>query len=137
METAPEFARIDVTQPKRGIQLLRVTNPARGSTLADRALIANTSSTRRTGLLKHTHLDAGEGLWIAPCEGVHTFAMKFAIDVLFLSKSKKVLKIRANMPKSRISLCLRASSVLELPAGMAASTGTVKGDQLTFVKYDA
>jgi uncharacterized membrane protein (UPF0127 family) len=115
---------------------LRVTNQTRGRALADRADIANTSATRRTGLLKHKGLDAGEGLWIVPCEGVHTFAMKFPIDVIFLNKNKKILKTRPDMGKRRIALSLRAHSVLELPAGTLAETGTVAGDQLEFEKYD-
>lgn len=113
---------------------IRVRNLTRGTTLAEAATVANTSETRRTGLLKHERLDPGEGLWIVPCEGVHTFRMKFDIDVVYLSKSKKVLKVRARMPKSRISFCLRAHSVLELPAGMTESTATEAGDQLEFEK---
>jgi len=105
--------------------------------LADRADIADTSAKRRTGLLKHARLDPGEGLWIAPTEGVHTFGMKFPIDVVFLSKKKKVIKIRPNMVRGRIALSLRAHSVLELPAGTLEATGTAAGDELTFEKYDA
>jgi uncharacterized membrane protein (UPF0127 family) len=114
---------------------LRVTNQSRGQVLADRADIADTSAKRRTGLLKHTGLEPGEGLWIAPCEGVHTFGMKFAIDVLFLNKKKKILKVRPNMVRRRMALSLRAHSVLELPAGTIEATGTAKGDQLEFEKY--
>ena len=104
--------------------------------VADRADIADTSLKRRTGLLKHTGLAPGEGLWITPCEGVHTFGMKFAIDVIFLNKKKKVLKIRPNMVKRRLALSLLAHSVLELPAGRLAETGTVAGDLLEFEKYE-
>jgi uncharacterized protein len=114
-----------------------VSNQTRGRVLADRADIADTSAKRRTGLLKHAGLEPGEGLWIVPCEGVHTFAMKFPIDVVFLNKKKKVLKTRPGMGKRRIALSLLAHSVLELPAGKLAETGTVKGDQLEFEKYDA
>ena len=101
-------------------------------TLASAATIANTSETRNTGLLKHKSLPQGEGLWIVPSQGVHCFGMKFDIDVLFLSKDKKVLKIRENMKPRRISICVWAHSVLELPAGTVASTGTQKSDQLEF-----
>jgi uncharacterized membrane protein (UPF0127 family) len=104
--------------------------------LADRADVADTSAKRRTGLLKHKGLDPGEGLWIVPCEGVHTFAMKFAIDVVFLNRKHKILKIRPNMVRSRIALSLLAHSVLELPAGTLEQTGTERGDQLEFEKYD-
>ena len=115
---------------------LRVANQTRGRVLADRADIADTSAKRRKGLLKHKSLERGEGLWIAPCEGVHTFGMKFPIDVLFLSRKKQVLKTRPAMVKRRIAFSLRAYSVLELPAGTLAETGTVAGDQLEFEKYD-
>lgn len=116
---------------------LRVSNKASGAVLADRADIADTSSKRRTGLLKHSNLGPGEGLWIAPCEGVHTFGMKFPIDVIFLSRKKKVLKVRPAMVRRRVAFSLRAHSVLELPAGTLASTGTAAGDELEFEKYDA
>jgi hypothetical protein len=115
---------------------LRVTNTTRGTMVADRADIADTSLKRRTGLLKHTGLETGEGLWITPCEGVHTFGMKFTIDVVFLNKKKKILKIRPNMVKRRMALSILAHSVLELPAGRLAETGTVAGDELEFEKYE-
>jgi uncharacterized membrane protein (UPF0127 family) len=115
---------------------LRVHNKTRGKLLADRANIADTSATRRTGLLKHTGLAPGEGLWIVPSEGVHTFGMNFTIDVVFLNKQRIVLKTRPHMVKSRISLCLRAHSVVELPAGTLDESGTAKGDQLELEKYE-
>ena len=116
---------------------LRVSNPGRSRVLADRAEIADTSAKRRTGLLKRSGLEPGEGLWIAPCEGVHTFGMKFPIDVVFLNRHKKVLKIRPSMVRGRMALSLRAHSVLELPAGTVMATDTRVGDQLEFEKYDA
>ena len=85
-------------------------------------------------MLKHDSLPEGEGLWIVPCEGVHTFGMKFAIDVIYLSKKRVVLKTRKNMVKRRISLCLRAHSVLEVPVGVIDDTRTEPGDQLEFEK---
>jgi uncharacterized protein len=113
---------------------LRVRNLTRATTLAEGADIADTSKKRRTGLLKHTGLAPGEGLWIVPCEAVHTFGMGFPIDVLFLSKKRQVLKIRENMVRGKMSFCLWAHSVLEVPAGMAKATGTQSGDQLEFEK---
>ena len=115
---------------------LRIRNQSRDTLVADRADIADTSVKRRTGLLKHTGLEPGEGLWIAPCEAVHTIGMKFPIDVLFLDKKKKVLKIKPAMPRWRMAISLFAHSVLELPSGRAAETQTRPGDQLEFEKYD-
>ena len=103
--------------------------------LAEAADIADTSATRRKGLLKRDGLARGEGLWIVPCEGVHTFGMRFSIDVLFLSKQRKVLKLRHSMPRRRIALSLFAHSVLELPSGVIRESGTSRGDQLELVKY--
>lgn len=115
---------------------LVIRNLTKQSLLADRAILANTSATRRTGLLKHDSLPQGEGLLITPCEGVHTFGMKFPIDVIYLSKKRVVLKIRPEMPRRRISFCLRAHSVLELPAGMAGKTSTAVGDQLDIERVE-
>ena len=112
------------------MRILRVWNRTRETLLADRAGLAGTSRERRTGLLRHAEFPRGEGLWIAPCEAVHTIGMKFPIDVLFLNRERSVLKIRHNMKQWRMAACLRAYSVLELPAGTAQSTGTEVGDRL-------
>ena len=115
---------------------LRVRNQTKNTSLGDSVGIADTSATRRTGLLKHSRLEPGQGLWIAPSEAVHTFGMKFPIDVLFLDKKRKVLKIKNEMQRSRMAICLRAHSVLELPSGTAAAMQTTVGDQLEFEKFD-
>ena len=114
---------------------LRIRNVTRGTVLADAADIADTSEKRRTGLLKRRSLDRGEGLLIDPCEGIHSFGMKFAFDAVFLDGDRKVFKVRASMPRRPISFCLPAHCVLELPAGTAADTGTVAGDQLAWERY--
>ena len=108
----------------------------RATLLADRADIADTSAKRRKGLLKHTGLAPGEGLWIVPCEGVHSFFMKFAIDVVFINKKRVVTKLRPNMVKSRIALSFRAHSTIELPVGVIRKSQTVVGDQLELEKYE-
>src|SRR5438874_9604737 len=111
---------------------MKVRNRDRGTVLAEAADVANTSAKRRTGLLKHTKLDPGEGLWIAPCESVHSFGMKFAIDVVYLDRKKRVRKIRKEMVPWRVSACLTAHSVLELPVGVIEASQTQPGDQLDF-----
>ena len=108
----------------------------RRTVLAQAADVADTSAKRRTGLLKHERLEPGEGLWIVPCESVHTFFMKFPIDLVYLDKRKKVKKVRHAVPAWRMSACLAAHSILELPAGTAAETGTVAGDELAFDELD-
>ena len=109
-------------------------NETRNTVLADGAELANTSATRRTGLLKHDRLEPGDGLWIVPCESVHTFFMKFPIDLVYLDKRRKVRKVRHAVPAWRLSACLTAHSVLELPAGTVKRTGTSVGDELAVEK---
>ncbi|MCW5979921.1 MAG: DUF192 domain-containing protein [Bryobacteraceae bacterium] len=111
---------------------MRVRNLTRQTVLGDSVVVADTSRKRRTGLLEHENLATGAGLWIVPCEAIHTIGMKFPIDVIFLNRSRKVLKIRPRMGPWRLSCCLRARSVLELPAGAAEQTGTRPGDVLEF-----
>lgn len=109
---------------------MEIRNLTRGTTLAEKAGLAATSSERRRGLLGRERLAEGEGLWIVPCEAIHTFGMKFPIDVVFLSRSRRVVTVRENLPPRRIAVCLRAHSVLELAAGTVQRTGTEAGDQL-------
>jgi len=104
----------------------------RGNTVAARILIAGNSAERRRGLLKTEALCEGEGLWIAPCEAIHTIGMRWPIDVLFLDRSYRVRKIVRELPPWRIAICLTASSVLELSAGVLRSTGTEIGDIISF-----
>jgi uncharacterized membrane protein (UPF0127 family) len=108
-----------------------VRNQSRNTVLGEAVEVADTSAKRRVGLLKHERLDPGTGLWIVPCESVHTFFMKFPIDLVYLDKKKKVSKVRNAVPAWRLSACLTAHSILELPAGTAARTGTQAGDELS------
>jgi uncharacterized protein len=117
------------TQPKA----MLVRNVTRNSVLAETADIADTSGQRQKGLLGRDNLPVGQGLWIVPCESVHTCGMKFAIDVLYLDRKKRVRKLRRSMLPWRLSMCLLAHSVLELPAGTIEQTGTTAGDQLELV----
>jgi uncharacterized membrane protein (UPF0127 family) len=111
-----------------------VNNVTRGTSLGHAIVCADTSATRNRGLLKHTHLNPGEGLWIVPCEGVHTFFMKFALDLVYVDRAKKVKKVVRNVPPWRMSFCITAHSIIELPVGTIDETGTAPGDQLEMVK---
>jgi uncharacterized protein len=109
-----------------------VLNETRGSTIANRVRLASTSGTRRKGLLGVTRLDENSGLWIVPCEAVHTFWMQIPIDTVFLDRKGSIKKIRANLKAWRLAIDLRAHSVLELAAGVLEKSGTQVGDRLLF-----
>ncbi len=102
--------------------------------LADHVLPALDRATRNTGLLKHTSLPRGHAMIIAPCSAVHTFFMKFAIDLIFVAKDGRVLKIRRHVPAWRVSARLGAFAVIELPAGTLDDAARCEtGDRLELV----
>jgi uncharacterized protein len=75
----------------------------------------------------------GRGIWIYPCNGIHTFGMRFPIDVAYLDSRKQVVRIYHALVPFRIArMMLKAKSVLELPAGTLESTQTQIGDELEF-----
>lgn len=112
-------------------------NQTRNLVLGRAVEVADTSEKRRVGLLKHERLEPGGGLWISPCESVHTFFMKFAIDLVYLDKKRKVRKVRHAVKPWRLSMCLTAHSILELPAGTIRDTGTRPGDELLIENLDS
>jgi len=126
--------RFIIRYDRSNLAKLRIHNQSRDTLVADRADIADTSAKRRTGLLKHTGLAPGEGLWIVPCESVHTFFMKFAIDLVYLDRAHKVKKVRHAVVPWRMSACLSAHSIIELPAGAARQSLTQAGDELEIEK---
>lgn len=102
-----------------------------GAVLATEARLANSFWTRFKGLMGKPSLPAGEGLIIVPCNSVHCFGMKFAIDVLYLSRAGEVLRVASDMlPGSIGPLVKGARAVLELPAGTAEAAGVKAGDRL-------
>ena len=108
----------------------QVLNVTRGTRLAMRLESAHTGSTRRKGLLGRKGLEPGGGLWIAPCESVHTFFMQFPIDLVYLDRKHTVKKVKDSVGPWRLSGCISAQSVLELPAGTIRESKTERGDTL-------
>jgi uncharacterized membrane protein (UPF0127 family) len=109
---------------------LRIWNVTRGTELGASVELANHSAARRKGLLGRDSLFAGEGLWILPCQAVHTVGMRFPIDLVYLDRDLRVRKVRSNVYPWRLSACVSAHSVLELAPGTIQETQTNRGDQL-------
>lgn len=109
---------------------LLVRNVSRNLVLGRAVRRAGTFSQRLAGLMFRSALAEGEGLWIEPCNSVHTHFMRFPIDVLFLDRQGMVLHLIPAMAPWRFSPLIRpAHAVLELAAG--ASQGTAVGDRLS------
>lgn len=105
-------------------------NARSGALLATRLEAAFDSRSRRHGLLGRERLDEGAALVIAPCNAVHTFLMRFPIDVIFVARDGTVVKLRERLATGRIAFAFRAFAVVECPSGVIVGSGTRAGDTL-------
>ncbi|OGS00680.1 MAG: hypothetical protein A2V88_07305 [Elusimicrobia bacterium RBG_16_66_12] len=105
-------------------------NVTRNASVATKVEKADTTASRNKGLLGRESLAADEGLWITPCPMIHTFFMKFPIDVIFLKRDLTVARVIEGLKPWRLSpWVFSAHSVLELQGGML--NGSVRaGDRL-------
>lgn len=109
-----------------------IKNLTRDTVLASAEQWAVTSEQRLRGLLDHDSLGDGEALVISPCNSVHMFFMKFAIDVVFTSADGRVVRAISNLRPWRFTrIHFAARHAIELPVGVVDSSGTCKGDLLS------
>jgi uncharacterized membrane protein (UPF0127 family) len=112
-------------------QWYQVTNPARGTVLAERCRLARSLRDRTVGLLGTSALGSGEGLWIERSPSIHMFFMRYPIDVVFVDADDRVVRVVERLRPWRIVAWVRgARDCIELPAGSVRGTGTVAGDPL-------
>jgi uncharacterized protein len=104
-----------------------------GTVVCERCLLAETPFARMRGLLGRSGLSSGEGLLLRPAGSVHTAFMRFTIDVVFLDRDSRVLKVAAELAPWRTAGCRGARAVLELSAGEANRQGLRPGVSLTQV----
>ena len=110
---------------------MRAFNTRTGKELSVDVKVADTLFTRMKGLLGKKELPQGEALWIKPCFSVHTFFMKFPIDIIFLSKNNHVIAVVKDLTPNRLTrLYPQAFSVLELPIGTINASNTAIGDKI-------
>jgi uncharacterized protein len=111
----------------------RAFNRTRQTYLATELALADTHWSRLRGLLGTSEQDFrdGRGLWIIPCHGVHTLAMRFPIDVVYLSNAGTVVHVEQKLRPWRFApVRMQAATVLELPSGKAVETSTAVGDRI-------
>jgi uncharacterized membrane protein (UPF0127 family) len=108
----------------------RLMNARTGQVIAQSAELAITSSTRRRGLLGRDRLEPGAALVIAPCNSIHMFFMRFAIDVVYVDRAGRVRKIVRALRPWRISAAMSAYAVIELAAGALDNCDIERGDRL-------
>jgi uncharacterized membrane protein (UPF0127 family) len=116
---------------KAGAGAFALVSERTGEPLVTRLEIALDSASRRKGLLGREGLDETAGIVIAPTNAVHTFFMRFSIDIVFVTRAGRVVKIRGSVPARRIAIAPRAFAVVELSAGRAGRFGLTAGDVLS------
>jgi uncharacterized protein len=79
--------------------------------------VADRLIARVLGLAFLDRQEAGQGLLIPRCKSIHTFGMRFALDLVFLDREMRVVAERCAVPRGKFAVCLQAEAVLELPAG--------------------
>jgi uncharacterized membrane protein (UPF0127 family) len=98
-----------------------------GEVVCERCVMATSVALRFRGLMGRAELPAGEGILLRPCGSVHTFFMRFPIDVVFCDRDLRVLGVAAEVPKWRMRSQRGAKVTIELAAGEAARRGIVAG----------
>lgn len=110
---------------------------ATGQLLAEKVVVANTFFKRLRGLIGRRRLAPAEALWLRPCNGVHTWWMHYAIDVIFLDRELRIVKLVENMRPFRLTVPHRAArSVLEMSVHSISRAQLKVGDQLELVRED-
>jgi len=107
-----------------------LVNATKKTVVSDHCRFADSVLKRMVGLLDRRALAQGEGLLLDRCYGIHTFFMRFSIDVLFLDKELRVMRAVPALPPFRTSVVKHAVYVLELPAGSIERSQTAAGDQI-------
>jgi uncharacterized membrane protein (UPF0127 family) len=123
----PSFLSPLLQTPGAGFRLVNTRTKA---SVADDLFTAFDAASRKRGLLRHHSLPLGSALIIAPTSAIHTWFMKFSLDVLFVGRDGRVLKARANLTPWRISMRVGAFAVVEMTAGALAVSDTRVGDRL-------
>ena len=124
----PNFLLPMIRHADRAYELRNVRN---GQVIADTVIPAFESGSRRKGLLGRDSFPDGSAMIIAPTNAIHTFWMRFPIDVLFVRRDGVVVKIQEHLAPWRAAVGATAYAVIELPAGGLGRGDVRVGDALT------
>ncbi len=110
---------------------MRIINLTKNHILAENIFLADNFLKRLKGLLGYKSFEKNQAMILRPSNAVHTFFMRFPIDVLFIDRNNTVVKTVSNMGSFRATgIYLKSAFVIELPAGVINSTQTTEGDYL-------
>jgi uncharacterized membrane protein (UPF0127 family) len=113
---------------------MRIINQSKNCILAEEAVIAESFFRRCKGLLGKKALPTGQALVLRPCNSVHTFFMRFPIDVAFIGKDNKVVKIIPSIPPFRLTpIYFKAHFAIEFPAGTLGAANLKEQDEIELI----
>ena len=109
----------------------KIINLTKNKILAEDVILSTSFLKRLTGLLGYKSLEKNQAMILQPANSVHTFFMRFPIDVLFVDRNNIVIKTVSNMvPFRATAIYFKSLVVIELPSGMISTTQTAEGDYL-------
>lgn len=134
---APDHAKLSIISHQSSLinypqasLVVKLVHIRTGRVLVERLELARSIAARMRGLLGRDSLPPGGGMLIEPCADIHTFFMRFALDVLFFDDEMVVRKVKRNLKPWRLASCRGARGVVELPAGALDGFDLAPGDAL-------
>jgi uncharacterized membrane protein (UPF0127 family) len=114
---------------------MKIINQAKNTVLAEKAVLADTVFKRIKGLLGRDDFGLGEALIIKPCNSIHTFFMRFSIDVLFVDNNNRIIKTIISLQPFRLTpIYFNAAFAIELPVGAIQASSTQAGDIISLIE---
>lgn len=111
---------------------MKIYNSTQNRLISDDTKMADDFFSRGIGLLSRKSISENEGLIIKPCCSIHTFFMRFDIDILFVNKKNEIIALYENVkPWKILPIHITSNYVVELPAGKISSQNIYKGDIIT------
>jgi uncharacterized membrane protein (UPF0127 family) len=120
-------------ESRHGTGASALRNTASGKMVAETLEFALSRSARRRGLLGRDSLAAGHGMLIAPCSSIHTWFMRFPIDVIFVRRDGLVVKTCRHVAPWRMVMGWGAYATVELPIGAIDRSAIAVGNRLELV----
>ena len=110
---------------------IKITNLSKNQILAEDVILSTSFFKRLKGLLGYKSIGKNQAIILRPANSIHTFFMRFPIDVLFVDRNNIVIKTVSNMvPFRATAIYFKSLVVIELPSGMISTTQTAEGDYL-------
>ncbi len=107
-----------------------------GKCVSSQVIIPTNFVQRAKGLLGRDRLKENESLLIYNCSSIHMFGMKFAIDLIFLDASLRIVKVVKSLKPWRLASCKQAKHTMELAEDSIAIHGLVIGERLMINEYE-